>query len=256
MEFKKSLISKSGKAISLLVIETSKFPILTVIETHGGTVNSKEKTAAASSELIQYCQKNNINYLAIDLSNNGSQKDQPLDQLRFSHRFKDLESAIDFVIKTYNSSIVLLGSSLGGFVTLNNALYSPFIKGIILNCPAIKAHECVRDTMDKQEFDNWKDVGTTNVWGVPMTYDFYADLVANNAMKTIPEIKIPLLIFHGTEDKTVPIAQVREAKSINPSIELIEVKGGGHRFGDKMKKEEWENIVENFIAKISYSVLS
>ena len=82
-----------------------------------------------------------------------------------------------------------------------------------------------------------------------MKYDFYEDLVNLNAIKVIPNLKMPILWFHGSDDMVVPISQAYEAKSKNPNIELVLVSGGGHRFGDKMKPGEWENKIEQFILK-------
>lgn len=121
------------------------------------------------------------------------------------------------------------------------------VKKIILNCAAVKPHECVQATIDKTEFDNWKERGVANVWGVPMTYDFYEDLVEHNAFKVIPQITIPILWFHGTADQIVPITQAQQAAKLNSNIHLIEIKDGGHRFGDKMKSGEWDSLVQSFL---------
>lgn len=250
MRYSNELLSKSGNKISILVFETSLTPKLTLIESHGGYIGSKEKVAEDNKQLIEFASKNNINYVSIDLSNNGTQKNQPINELRFSNRVKDIESVIDFVDKKYNSQIILIGSSLGGLITLNSAIYSSIVKGIILNCAAVKAHICVESTIDQNEFKNWKTNGVANVWGVPMKYDFYEDLVNLNAIKVIPNLKMPILWFHGSDDMVVPISQAYEAKSKNPNIELVLVSGGDHRFGDKMHPGEWERKLEDFILKI------
>lgn len=104
--------------------------------------------------------------------------------------------------------------------------------------------------MDQTELRNWKTKGIAVVWGVPMKYDFYVDVVNLNAIKVNPMLKMPILWFHGTDDMVVPISQAYEAKHNNPNIELSEISGGGHRFGDKMKPGEWEKRVEEFILKI------
>lgn len=250
MQYSEDFISKSGKKISILVFETSPLPKLTLLESHGGYLGSKEKVAEDNKQLIEFASKNNINYVSIDLCNNGTQKDQPVNELRYSNRVKDVETVIDYVIHKYKSPIVLVGSSLGGLVTLNSAIYSPNIKGVILNCAAVKAHICVEQTMDQNEFRNWKEKGIANVWGVPMKYDFYEDLVELNAIKVIPDLIMPILWFHGSDDMTVPISQAYEAKSKNPHIDLVLVSGGDHRFGDKMQPGEWEKKVEDFILKL------
>lgn len=250
MKSKIKIKSKSGKPIELLLIESITNPLLTIIDSPGGFIETKEKAAQDNSILIEFCQKNKINYVSIDFSNNGKCKDRPVNELRFSHRIKDLETAIDYVSTKYKSPIILLGSSLGGFITLNTVSFSSKIKGVILNCAAVKAHICIETGMPPEEFKNWKQKGVAIVWGVPFTYDFYEDLVNLNAMKVIPTINKPILWFHGTNDMTVPISQAHEAKYHNHNIELIEVQGGGHRFGDKMKPGEWEKKVEEFIFRL------
>lgn len=250
MQYSEDFISKSGKKISILVFETSLNPKLTLIESHGGYIGTKEKVAEDNKKLIEFASRNNISYISIDLSNNGTQKDQPINELRYGNRVKDVETVIDYVNKKYKSKIILIGSSLGGLITLNSAIYSSSVIGLILNCTAVKAHICVELTIDQNELRNWKSKGMANVWGVPMKYDFYEDLVNLNAMKIIPNLKIPILWFHGSDDITVPISQAYEAKSKNSNIDLILVSGGGHRFGDKMQPGEWEKKVEDFILKI------
>lgn len=250
MQYSRDLISKSGKKISILVFESSINPKLTIIESHGGYRGSKEKMAEDNTELIHFASNSNINYLSIDLSNNGSQPDQPFHELRFSHRVKDIETVIDLVTDKYRCPIVLICSSLGGLITLHAGAYSSNIKGIILNCAAVEAHICVRMSINPREFRDWKEKNIANVWGVPMIYDFYQDLVNLNALKIIPKLHMPILWFHGTDDTVVPITQAREAKHINLNIELVEIQGGEHRFGNKMKSGEWETKVISFISKL------
>src|SRR3989338_304102 len=139
------LKSKSGKNISFL------------IESPGGLVETKEKTAESSRNVVDICKKNNFNYITADFSNNNSRSDQPVSRLRFGNRVKDLESIIDFVNAKYKSPIILIGSSMGGFITFNTVNYSEKVKGIVLNCAAVKAHICVKSSMSPEDFDSWKE---------------------------------------------------------------------------------------------------
>lgn len=247
MRYTKDLESKSGKQISILVFESSKQPKATLIESHGGFLGNKEKVAEENKQLIAFAQSHDVNYISIDLSLNGSQKNKSFEQLRFTDRIKDVETVIDYVEKSYKSLIILIGSSLGGAITLNTGKYSEKIVGMILNCPAVKPHVSLELTMDNKEFRNWKRKGIALWGGIPFPYDFYLDLKSLDATKILSELKIPILWFHGTNDTTVPIIQAHEAKSTKSDIELIEVNGGGHRFGDKMRLGEWEHKVETFI---------
>ena len=250
MEYTENLTSKSGKGISILVEEASSTPRAIIIETHGGFMAKKEQVADDNKPLIEFLKKEKINYVAIDLSNNGTQQRQPFDELRFGDRIEDVHSVIDYVLKRYGSDIILLGSSLGGMITLNAGIYSPSIKGVVLSCAALKAHECISRSMTTTEFSDWKRNNMANVWGVPMEYDFYQDLVNNDASRVIGKITVPILWFHGTGDEVVPIEQAKEALKLNQVIRLVEIPGGRHRFGDKMKPGEWEKKVEEFIIEI------
>ena len=250
MQFDIEIVSKSGKKIGLLIVENSESPILTVIDIPGGFVETKEKTAQNNAELIVFCKKQQINYATLDFSNNGKYVDQPVNELRFSHRIKDLESTVDYLNSKYKSNVVLLGSSLGGFVTLNTGNYLSIIKGLILNCAAVSAHLCIKEGIAPKEFATWKENKLAMVWGVPFPYDFYHDLKKFDAMKVISPINKPILWFHGTDDTTVPIAQAREATRLNPQIQLVEVQGGGHRFGNEMQPGAWERKVEQFIQSL------
>ena len=99
--------SKSGKLIELLLFEATSTPQLTIIDSPGGFLESKEKAAEENKTLIEYCGKHQMNYLSIDYSNNGKHKDQPVNELRFSSRMKDLETAVDYATAKYHSSIIL-----------------------------------------------------------------------------------------------------------------------------------------------------
>src|SRR3989338_2990996 len=104
--------------------------------------------------------------------------------------------------------------------------------------------------MSPEDFDSWKEKNVAVVWGVPFAFDFYEDLVNLDAIKIIPRINKPIIWFHGTDDMVVPISQAFEAKKLNHKINLIKVQGGGHRFGDKMKPGQWEQMGEDFIGHI------
>ena len=62
-------------------------------------------------------------------------------------------------------------------------------------------------------------------------------------------ISSALAVGDLTVDNVVNIENSREAKTLNPKIELIEVEGGEHRFGNRMRPGEWEEKIKNLIQK-------
>ena len=243
------LVSKTGIPIQLTAIEVSSSPILTIVSTPGGFTETAIQDILNNSELVKYCETKNINYVSIDLSHNGV-KDQDFDLIRYGDRVLDLQTVIDYCVATYSSKILLVGSSMGGFITLNNATYSQNVIGILLNCASVDLIESIRNTNDVEQFNHWKERKSAIIWDVPMKYDFYEDILKHNVLSVLPKIYVPVLWFHGTDDLIVPITQARNAADMNPLIELIEIERGGHRFGKNMKPGEWEVKVENFVEKL------
>lgn len=240
--------SESGKNISLLIFEHSNEPKYTFIDVHGSFIYSKEKTARDNEDLVKYAKEKKNNYIAIDLSNNGTQKDQPLSELNFVDRIKDVETTIDFALNRYNSSIILIGSSMGGFIALNAQMnYKKYIHRIILNCSAVKLHKHIEAGIPRYQVRNWKKFGFAQVWGVPFPYSWFEEIKELDPTDILTDIQIPVLWFHGTKDKTVPINYAQKAAHTNSNICLYEVKNAGHRFGEVMKKGEWISAIRDFL---------
>lgn len=236
-------------ALNLLIEETALIK-LTFISTHGGFKFAKEKQAEEDRGIIEYCREHNLNYITFDLTNNGTQPEQPVSELRLSRRISDLKIVIDWAQARYpNSKFILLGSSQGGFTSLHNANHSDKIIALVLNCPAIKLHECFQAFLTPEQFSAWpgQDV---EILGVKLSYDFYKDVERNDVSEIAKEIQKPILIFHGTADRTVPIEQVRQVARNNSNVKLIEIKDGGHRFADKLSWAEWTKQVVNFVVEV------
>lgn len=125
------MISKSDKEISILEFKALN-PILTIIESHGGYRGSKEKTAEEHRELIKFANNHNISYISVDLSNNGTQPDQPVEEMSLEDRVKDLETIIDYA----TTPVILIGTSFGGYISLKATTSK--IKAIILNCSIVR----------------------------------------------------------------------------------------------------------------------
>ena len=242
------LKSNSGKMISLLIMENSKSPKYCFLDVHGSFEYSKEKTFKDNQELVDYAQLKGCNYMAIDLSNNGTRPDQPVSGLSYTDRIKDVHTALEFIKSEYACQTILVGSSMGGFVSLNAAVdHLDYIYKIILNCAAVKMHEHIKPGIPGNEFENWEKNGTVNVWGVPFSYAWYQEVESLDVNKVLPKITVPILWFHGTDDQTVSIDYVIQAIKNIPNCRLYKIQGGGHRFGSAMQKGEWIGAIIKFL---------
>ncbi len=247
-----NLVEKEIGGISMLRTQIDT-PRLCIVETHGAIEGNKSDVATYSKDLIEFCNKNNISYITYNPSNNGTQPNQPLAEVRFSKRVGDLISVLAYVETNYKCPTILIGSSLGALISivaasdeLNN------IVGLIINCGVIKPEQTLQALAGK-EFDTWMEKGSANVLNINLPYAFLEDITSLNTEKKLKEINKPILWFHGTKDDLASIDNIRNVAKASHNISLVEVENGGHRFGEFMQPGEWENKVETFIKSLMFS---
>jgi pimeloyl-ACP methyl ester carboxylesterase len=71
---------------------------------------------------------------------------------------------------------------------------------------------------------------------------------AVKAQERIKEIRIPVLIIHGTADRVVPIENSRELAKQLENSKLVEVEGADHSY--KGKEQETAKIIAQWINKV------
>jgi len=72
---------------------------------------------------------------------------------------------------------------------------------------------------------------------------------AVKAKEQIREIKIPVLIIHGTADRVVPIENSRELARQFENSRLVEVQGADHNY--KGKEQETARIIAEWIREVA-----
>ena len=121
--------------------------------------------------------------------------------------------------------VVLIGSSLGGFVAVQSALARPGrIERLILLAPALDfSANRLRDLGDRG-LDAWESTGQLNVFHygygrlLPVHYGLYTDARGYDCAGA--QLSMPILIFQGRRDVAVsPVAVASWARS-RPNVEL------------------------------------
>ena len=88
-----------------------------------------------SQALIKHCQSKKLRYVCYDPEALGESKVEDLTKLRFDHWFEDAQTAIK---QSQSDQIVLVGSSMGGWISLKMANENPdVICGLVLLAPAV-----------------------------------------------------------------------------------------------------------------------
>ncbi len=133
-----------------------------------------------------------------------------------SRRVADLGSAISFMRSRQDLSkrIGLVGSSLGGYVSLFRASAEKGVKAVV-----IWATPFHLDDLGKKEDKEYP----------PPTEPFFKDLPKHRLLPILPKIS-NCMVIHGEKDETVPVDQAWEIfHGLGSPKEIHIIEGGDHR---------------------------
>jgi len=129
------------------------------------------------------------------------------------------------VIAAAPEPVVLIGSSLGGFVAVQVAASEPSrVARVILLAPALDfSANRLRDLGDRG-LDEWRRTDTLNVFHygygrmMPLRYSLYEDATRYDAFGA--HLRQPMQIFQGTRDTAVDPDTVRRWAAARANVEL------------------------------------
>ncbi|HEY3813890.1 MAG TPA: alpha/beta fold hydrolase [Caulobacteraceae bacterium] len=169
---------------------------------------------------------------------------------------EDLDDAVDQAValrKLDVSRVAMMGASYGGYASLMGALRRPDrYKGVIsIAGPA----DLVELLHYERTHDDSSDHELYGFWSARIG-DPEKDQVSIEAAsprRRAKEFKVPVLLFHGADDKIVPVSQSREMnralKEAGRSVDYVEVRDVGHpSWPDKEEKEMLHRSV-SFLTK-------
>jgi len=152
----------------------------------------------------------------------------------------------------WNGEIYLLGHSLGAAISILTALNNPKITKIALWAPIAKF-----DRYTKRQKDVWKQNGFLEYTNqktnqlLRMNISYLLDVENNkekfNLPSAIANLIIPILIVHGKQDVTVPLAEVQMLIEANQEIRAKIIEKTAHTFGVEHPFSETNPALEEAI---------
>ena len=196
---------------------------------------------------------NNFFFLKFNFSHNGGTVENPIDfpdlnafgNNNFTHELNDIERVLSFISENTEFSknidltnIFLIGHSRGGGLCAIKASENKQIKGLITWAGV--SNFKIRFNEGSEEFKEWKDKGVKYVENkrtkqqMPHFFQFYLDFKENekrfNIQSAVQSLKIPFLVIHGDNDKSVLQNEGRDLHSWNKNSKFFSVKNGTHTF--------------------------
>ncbi len=241
--------SNKQKLVGILYSSDPKEKSPIVIFCHG---YRSTKESSKIEPLAKNLVSNKISLFAFDFSGSGESEGK-FEDITITQYIDDLKCVIDYLSK-FTNKIAVIGSSLGGIVTLQEAAKDKRVKIIILLSPVSSFPYKGTDEFSSVNLKKWKEEGYTftqsNKFGkLKINYSFYEDGIKYRDYSVYESIKIPTLIIHGDEDPTVSIKDSKKLVEYLKNSELIIIKGADHSYTKEKDFNKMIKDITNFVIK-------
>jgi pimeloyl-ACP methyl ester carboxylesterase len=221
--------------------------------------------------------KNGFVFIRFNFSMNGITENSPQEiedeeafgRNSFSDEMNDLGAVIDWAEKEAGgidgqeldiNRFSLMGHSRGGGLVILKAAENPRVKATI----SLAGVHDFASRYPPAILQKWKSEGVMNVLNgrtgkhLPVYWETVEDFITNKARFDIPTriktLDTPLLLFHGDQDETLPVATAHTLASWKTDSKLIIMKGAGHTFGGRhpWTDENLPNYVQEIVKESSH----
>lgn len=179
----------------------------------------------------------------------------PSGKLRYGlTEWQDLEAMVRYALERGSDGVVLGGYSMGGGVVMSFLQRSSLageVRAVILDAPMLDFSTTVDDNASRE---------TLPVVGAPLPpsltavakwiagWRFGVDWGGLDYLADTGRYDVPFLVFHGTDDTTVPIGTSRAFAATLPElVELVECEGAEHIGCWNLDPEAYATTVQGFL---------
>ena len=193
----------------------------------------------------EFAKKNNLGFLALEYSGHGKSYGKFIDG-NISSWSKDVKILIKKIVR--NNKMILVGSSMGSWISLNQFKY--FKKKIcgflgIGSAPEFLEHLMWKKFSIRKKKEMVKK-GIINLkhgdYEYPITYQLIKDGRKNRILNKKINQNIKVTMIHGSKDKSVPVIYSKKILEIFKSKKkkLVIIKNGDH----SLSSPKWLNILK------------
>lgn len=198
-----------------------------------------DKNASKSLFLEDFCRKNEIGFTAFDFIGHGESSGKYTDGTIGIWR----DNALEIIDRLTTGKLILVGSSMGGWIALLAAEARPDRVSAVVGMAA--APDFTTDLWKSFSKEQKKDIRekgviyTPNGWteeGDPWTLALFKDAKKHLLLKGKDSLNIrcPITLLHGGKDDCVPVKTafgiMECAKSEN--VKIVVLKNSGHRLSE------------------------
>ena len=201
---------------------------------------------------LKFAKKNNLGFLALEYSGHGKSSGQFIDG-NITKWTNETSKLIRKIVKKNN--IILIGSSMGSWISLNQFKY--FKKQIVGFLGIGSAPELLEHLMWKKFTKKIKSEIIKNGiyllkygdYTYPITHQLIKDGKKNKVLSKTINMPINVTMFHGSKDEVVPVSFSRKVLKIfiKSKKKLVIIKKGDHSLSKKSYLEKIKKELNRFI---------
>ena len=177
---------------------------------------------------------------------------------RLGHsEWEDLEGAVKLAVDQGANGVVLVGYSMGGAIVMSFLYRSPIadnVQAVILDAPLLEFGATV---------DHGASQRSIPLLGLPIpglitgiaksitSMRFEVDFGELDYLSRAEELSVPILLFHGDGDKTVPIETSDALTEARPDlVQYVRIPDAGHVRAWNVKRVDYEAAVKDFLLEM------
>jgi pimeloyl-ACP methyl ester carboxylesterase len=172
--------------------------------------------------------------------------------------WRDLEAALQFADLRGADNFVLYGYSMGGAITaaflhesgefIDGVTLTDRVLGVILDSPVLDLAGVIEAEAHERAIPGVLIAAAKGVAALRFNIDWAALDQVERAGEFDPAL--PILLFHGTEDATVPVEISDAFAAALPSVQYERVEGADHVYPWNVDPVRYEDVVLRFLASL------
>jgi pimeloyl-ACP methyl ester carboxylesterase len=164
--------------------------------------------------------------------------------------WRDLEAAARYALAHGARRLVLVGYSMGGAIVtqfMQRSPLAPRVAGVVLDAPALDWREILEFNATEMGFPSFAALPVE--WAIGARID--ADWDSLDALGHPDDFHLPILLFHGTDDKVVPISTSDEFAAELPRwVTYYRAPDAGHVEAWNVDPRLYERRLDAFLSRL------
>ena len=164
--------------------------------------------------------------------------------------WRDLEAAVQYALDGGANDIVLYGVSMGGAITVSFLYHSELagkVRAVILDAPATDFSDEINLGAEHRNLPG----PVTWIGKLVSSWRFGFKWTDRDFISHVERLKVPVLVFHGDADRSVPIRLTERLAAAQPDrVTFLRVPGASHLTSWNTNPVAYEDAISAFLARV------